>query len=1065
MNRIISTILPVLLSVTVVSALVAAPVFKLPPPPSLTTAVTVSGCYDSNGAAAGGTSQVTVQVAVDWDSPLAGEVIIVSVPGAATQTINPATASRHTVLYFTLPTSSAISGDVTANFDVTTSVVALPVPISIAVSNCLQTPCQSGNTGGMVFKDFNANGLKDASETVGIASIIVKAYWDNAGTVGVATTTTGANGDYEFATGSGANEIPNGAKARIEFSGLPQGVYGSSAGTNNGTNIQFVTVPTCAVDFGANFPSDYCQADPLVTVTRFTNGEASSGGGQPALYAFNFSSGGTHSTDFGINIPSVYANTQNIGSVWGGAYDRNRQVLYSAAFLKRHVGLLDKNGDGKGDLGMIYKIPKAGGYANDTNLGWLDVTTLGINVGMALMPTDAVRNLGWYQSPNRDAAVFDLVGKIGLGDIDISEDGQTLYFVNLYDQKLYALDISTNTPSIVSGYPVAIPDPCVGGSGSSRPFALAVKGLDVFVGTICDASASRSIDDLNAQVYKYSGGTWSPVISQPIALNYVKGCTFQTAPNCTDNWNVWENGYYAMDFNAPNLAHPEIGYWNLHQPFMTDIEFDDKGDIVLGFSDRTSLQMFGGNEAPNGSTENSNSSGELLHLSRQANGIYFVENNGSAGITVTGGANNNQGIGGGEYYYQENLPLFQNWDNFFNHNQVTMAHQETAQGALVIMPGTNRMIATTMDPVGVNEGGVSWFINSGTNAGKVDRFKQIFTSDYDPNVSVATNGTTGKGVGLGDLEIMCDAAPIEIGNLVWLDANANGIQDPAEIGIPNTKVQLFSRTGALVGVTATNAKGEYYFNTSNVDTIGVSADGLTPNFTWSGLSYKTPYYIVFGNGGANTFVNGKLSVAGINYQLTTPNTGQGTNSDMNDSDAQIAAAVHPDFNGFPYIPIIAGKAGQSNHTYEIGFKPPSGSVGNYVWNDTNADGQQNDGAGSGINGITVELWNNDTNTSAGTTQTANDGSGNAGYYNFVVTTSGNYYVKFPLTNATGQPLITPNTTAATDNNSDAAISTGFSPTFYIDINGTGADKDNTTIDAGYGCPISSCIPITRVKTK
>jgi hypothetical protein len=126
---------------------------------------------------------------------------------------------------------------------------------------------------------------------------------------------------------------------------------------------------------------------------------------------------------------------------------------------------------------------------------------------------------------------------------------------------------------------------------------------------------------------------------------------------------------------------------------------------------------------------------------------------------------------------------------------------------------------------------------------------------------------------------------------------------------------------------------------------------------------------------------------------------------------------------------------------------PTGSVGNYVWNDTDGDGLQEVGE-TGINGITVELWNNDTNTLVSSTATANDGSGNAGYYNFVVTTSGNYYVKFPTTNG-ATVLTTQTATAGTDGNSDANTTTGQSPVFAIDINGTGVAKDNNTIDAGY----------------
>jgi hypothetical protein len=91
------------------------------------------------------------------------------------------------------------------------------------------------------------------------------------------------------------------------------------------------------------------------------------------------------------------------------------------------------------------------------------------------------------------------------------------------------------------------------------------------------------------------------------------------------------------------------------------------------------------------------------------------------------------------------------------------------------------------------------------------------------------------------------------------------------------------------------------------------------------------------------------------------------------------------------------------------------------------------------------------NTLVSSTTTANDGGGNPGYYNFTVCNSGDYKVKFPTTNG-GKNLTTQTTTAATDNNSDASAVDGFSPTFTINTSGSGTDKDNPTIDAGYQAP-------------
>ncbi|WP_291985854.1 SdrD B-like domain-containing protein [Candidatus Accumulibacter sp. ACC007] len=73
--------------------------------------------------------------------------------------------------------------------------------------------------------------------------------------------------------------------------------------------------------------------------------------------------------------------------------------------------------------------------------------------------------------------------------------------------------------------------------------------------------------------------------------------------------------------------------------------------------------------------------------------------------------------------------------------------------------------------------------------------------------------------------------------------------------------------------------------------------------------------------------------------------------------------------------------------------PVLASIGDYVWVDGNNNGQQDDGAASGLNGVTVKLY-----TGAGaflaSTTTANDGSGKAGYYLFNNLVPGDYKLEF-----------------------------------------------------------------------
>jgi hypothetical protein len=133
-----------------------------------------------------------------------------------------------------------------------------------------------------------------------------------------------------------------------------------------------------------------------------------------------------------------------------------------------------------------------------------------------------------------------------------------------------------------------------------------------------------------------------------------------------------------------------------------------------------------------------------------------------------------------------------------------------------------------------------------------------------------------------------------------------------------------------------------------------------------------------------------------------------------------------------------------------------GSIGNYVWNDDNGNGLQDEPTTNGINGLTVYLYSAGPDNTVGTsddalidsTLTANDGSSNPGYYMFDSLMSGGYYVNFPLF-ASGRQITTQTATNQTDGNSDADALTGNSPLVTINAYGSGSDRDNMTIDAGY----------------
>ena len=148
---------------------------------------------------------------------------------------------------------------------------------------------------------------------------------------------------------------------------------------------------------------------------------------------------------------------------------------------------------------------------------------------------------------------------------------------------------------------------------------------------------------------------------------------------------------------------------------------------------------------------------------------------------------------------------------------------------------------------------------------------------------------------------------------------------------------------------------------------------------------------------------------------------------------------------------------------------PLGSLGNYAWVDSNANGLQDEGIGAGINGLKVYLYKpGPSNTIGGNDQvlldstfTATDFYGKPGYYTFTGLNTGDYYVKFP--SIPGKLFTKKDQTAKTDANSDADRSTGYSGIVHINVPLGGLDKDNPTIDAGYiVCTVAAAAPKTNI---
>ncbi|MBU6343126.1 MAG: PKD domain-containing protein, partial [Bacteroidetes bacterium] len=177
-----------------------------------------------------------------------------------------------------------------------------------------------------------------------------------------------------------------------------------------------------------------------------------------------------------------------------------------------------------------------------------------------------------------------------------------------------------------------------------------------------------------------------------------------------------------------------------------------------------------------------------------------------------------------------------------------------------------------------------------------------------------------KANSMGDLEALCDDAPLQIGNRVWADKNCNGVQDACEAPIPGVWVSLYdANTGALLATTKTDTLGEYYFTG-----LGTPGENWIATADFDSIKASYDYKIVFGTDGVSSqfdVTEGKLKVANNVYTLTAANHGAGHYPDLNDSDAEIAAAPGKGWDKLPTIMYTTGLAGHTDHTLDAGFCP------------------------------------------------------------------------------------------------------------------------------------------------
>ena len=204
-----------------------------------------------------------------------------------------------------------------------------------------------------------------------------------------------------------------------------------------------------------------------------------------------------------------------------------------------------------------------------------------------------------------------------------------------------------------------------------------------------------------------------------------------------------------------------------------------------------------------------------------------------------------------------------------------------------------------------------------------------------------------------------------IGDYVWLDANKNGIQDAGEEPVQNVTVYLQMREGGSsiwkkVDTTTTNEKGYYVFESLK-----------------GGPDVDCQYRVCFDLPGGSV--------------ITVPFAGTDRAADSN------VQGFYLEGWGYPSDVISIGY-GQRDMTIDAGIVVTSGSVGDYVWLDTNRNGIQ-DEEDTGLEGIRVVLEYSPSGDVSDDTQWIQAGettTNEKGYYRFDELSEGYYRVKFQI---------------------------------------------------------------------
>ena len=291
---------------------------------------------------------------------------------------------------------------------------------------------------------------------------------------------------------------------------------------------------------------------------------------------------------------------------------------------------------------------------------------------------------------------------------------------------------------------------------------------------------------------------------------------------------------------------------------------------------------------------------------------------------------------------------------------------QIAQGETLEFTWPMRTPTDVLVSAGVNAGDVAW--NSvGIIAARADNNQALLPAE--PNKT---------GLSVDPL------APGVVGDRIWVD-DGDGIQEVGEPGLDNVRVELYRDDGDgipdiatdnYVGFTLSSGGGQYLFPALPTADYFVLFE-VTPTYALSpALQGSDPE---LDSDGVSYYANGRTAAVTEVFRIT-------------DS--------------------------QFDFSRDLGLEPSGkAAIGDYVWNDSDGDGTQNEGVSSGINGVDLRLLDASGNVLA-TTRTRPDLYGNPGYYLFDAVDPGSIRVQILVPDGTSLSAKQQGGDAAADSDGD-----------------------------------------------